>query len=124
MDYLHVALPISKVLEYRRLCMDLFQRRGILTWEWSIWGRPEFFSFLIAERDDAGEPSSLNMAETVDEVLKLAQGMGGTMEYCHGVGLKLSHLVDSDLGTGALASRRIKTVLDPNDILNPGKLFA
>jgi hypothetical protein len=123
MDYLHVALPISKVLEYRRLCMGVFQRRGILVREWSIWGRPEFFSFLIVERDDAGEPLSLNMAETVDEVLGLAHRMGGTMEYCHGVGLKLSHMMDSELGTIAPAARRIKTAFDPNNILNPGKLF-
>ena len=123
MDYLHVALPISKVLEYRRLCMDIFQRRGILAREWSIWGRPEFFSFLIVEPDDAGEPSSLNLAETVDEVLTFAHGMGGTMEYCHGVGLKLSHMMDSELGTSAPVARRIKTALDPNNILNPGKLF-
>ena len=103
--------------------MDVFQRRGILAREWSIWGRPEFFSFLIVERDDTGEASSLNMSETVDNVLTLAQRMGGSMEYCHGVGLKLSHMMGSELGTGAPAARRIKTALDPNNILNPGKLF-
>jgi alkyldihydroxyacetonephosphate synthase len=123
MDYLHVGLPISKVLEYRRLCMDIFQQRGILVREWSIWGRPEFFSFLMVEREDAGESSSLNLSETVDEVLGLAQRMGGSMEYCHGVGVKLSHLMQAELGTGAPAARRIKSALDPNNILNPGKLF-
>ena len=123
MDYLHVGLPTSKVLEYRRLCIEVFRRRGTLAREWSIWGRPEFFSFLIVEREDTGEPSSINMAETVDEVLGLAHRMGGTMEYCHGVGLKLSHLMEPELGSGAPLARRIKTALDPNNILNPGKLF-
>ena len=58
-------------------------------------------------------------------MLTMAQGMGGSMEYCHGVGLKLAHLLDAELGTGGMsAARRIKKALDPAGILNPGKLWA
>jgi alkyldihydroxyacetonephosphate synthase len=44
------------------------------------------------------------------------------MEYCHGVGLRLAHLMASELGAGLEALRRIKGALDPDGILNPGKL--
>ena len=61
-------------------------------------------------------------ADTVDEVLTLAQEMGGTMEYCHGVGIKLAHLMEREMGAGITVFRRLKGTLDPNNILNPGKL--
>ena len=60
--------------------------------------------------------------ETVDAVLRLAQQMGGTMEYCHGVGLKLSHLVLEEWGSRLDTARRIKRALDPHNLMNPGKL--
>ena len=122
MDYLHVALPAGRVLEYRRACERLLAKEGVAVREWSVWGRPEFFSFLITGSGDA-EDGADSLSRTVDSVLALAQRMGGTMEYCHGVGLKLAHLVDAELGTGMSAARRIKKALDPGGILNPGKIW-
>ncbi|MCH8827487.1 MAG: FAD-binding oxidoreductase, partial [Chloroflexi bacterium] len=52
---------------------------------------------------------------------RLAQQMGGSMEYCHGVGLKLAHLMTDEPGIGLKAAQAIKKALDPNLILNPGK---
>ena len=122
MDYLHVAMPVSRVLEYRRKCQKILASRRVLVREWSLWARPEFLSFLIVEEDDLGGETSESMAETVDAVLGLAQSMGGSMEYCHGVGLKLGHLMEAEMGAGIGVVRRLKRALDPNGILNPGKL--
>ena len=121
MDYLHVALPVGKVLEYRRKCERLLASGGIDVREWSVWGRPEFFSFLISE--SGTDHGGAKLGRTVDSVLTLAQSMGGTMEYCHGVGLKLAHLMEAELGTGMSAAVRIKRALDPAGILNPGKAW-
>ena len=106
MEYLHVAIPPSKVLEYRRRCAKLLLQAGVPVREWAIWGRPDLFSLLIAEPSGSGDASWEVMARVVDEVLSLAQEMGGTLEYCHGVGLKLGHLMERELGPG-LASDRI-----------------
>lgn len=124
MDYLHVALPISQVLEYRARCLSIFARNRIHVREWSLWARPELFSFLIVQERDEGQETSLKMGQVVDEVLTLAREMGGSMEYCHGVGLKLSHLMELEHGDGLAVMRRIKRTIDPNNILNPGKLLA
>ena len=120
-EYLHVALPVSRVLEYRRQSQRILSDRKLKVREWSIWGRPEFFSFLI-EREEGDHDDSERMGEAVDQVLTLAQDMGGTMEYCHGVGIKLAHLLDREMGAGMTVLRRIKLALDPNGILNPGRL--
>lgn len=121
MEYLHVALPVSKVLEYRRRCQELLGESRAIVREWSLWARPEMLSFLFLEEDDAGGQTSSDMGEVVDRTLTLAQDMGGTMEYCHGVGVKLAHLMERELGSGMNAARKIKRALDPKNILNPGK---
>ena len=43
-------------------------------------------------------------------------------EYCHGVGVRLAHLMDRELGYGLEVMKRIKEALDPDNIMNPGKL--
>ena len=122
MDYLHVALPASKVLEYRGRCQEILAGYPISVREWSLWARPEFFSFLIAPDDSLDASASDDMAQAVDRVLSLAQDMGGSMEYCHGVGIKFAHLMERELGSGMDLLRQIKKALDPKGILNPGTL--
>ena len=55
-------------------------------------------------------------------MLELAQDVGGAMEYCHGVGLRLAPLMRREHGSGLAVLRRLKRELDPNAIMNPGKL--
>ncbi len=121
-DYLHLALPASRVLEYKRKAGELLAEQGISVAEYAIWSRPELFSMLILPQ--SGDPSEARqrLARSVDRVLKLGQDMGGSMEYCHGVGVKLGHLLAREMGEGHQAIRRIKQTLDPNNIMNPGKL--
>jgi alkyldihydroxyacetonephosphate synthase len=47
---------------------------------------------------------------------------GGTMSHQHGVGLTRSTYTEDELGSGFQVLKRIKDVLDPNGIMNPGKL--
>ena len=61
--------------------------------------------------------------ETSDAMINEAIDMGGTIEYCHGVGVRLKHLLARELGDGGLhLMRSIKTALDPANIMNPNKL--
>ena len=122
-DYLHVALPLSKVLPFRRECDDILAARGARAVEYAIWTRPELFSLLLVPDGDASEPDLQTLGETVDQILILAQDMGGTMEYCHGVGIKLAHLLSREMGQGFNVAKAIKAVLDPSNIMNPGKLY-
>jgi FAD/FMN-containing dehydrogenase len=62
------------------------------------------------------------LADTVDRLLELAQDAGGSMEYCHGVGVRLAHLLTRELGAGTKILSALKHNLDPASVLNPGKL--
>ena len=129
-DYLHMSLPADRVLEYRRRADLLLEARGIQVVEYCLWSRPEFFSMLVvpsgsrrvAGRDGYDPEVRANLAAGVDEVLTLAQDMGGIMEYCHGVGIKLNHLLGREMGASREVLRNIKQALDPAGIMNPGKL--
>ena len=119
-DYLHMALPVSRVLDYRRRASELMTERGVEVREYAVWGRPELFSMLV--RPTSNRPNSVKFANTMDDVLRLAQDMGGTMEYCHGTGIKLAHLLAREWGVGLEVVRAMKLALDPANIMNPGKL--
>jgi FAD/FMN-containing dehydrogenase len=121
-DYLHLALPISRVLEYRRRCEEILSASGVKVVEYAIWSRPELFSMMVVPERGADESFRSNMAEAVEQVLTLAQDMGGVMEYCHGVGVKLNHLLAREMGVGHDVLRALKQALDPANIMNPGKL--
>ena len=121
-DYLHLGLPISQVLEYRKRSEKILSRYGVKVVEYAIWSRPELFSMLIVAEPDSGNNFRHKLAQAVEEVLTLAQDMGGVMEYCHGVGVKLNHLLAREMGTGHEVMRAIKQALDPKGIMNPGKL--
>jgi alkyldihydroxyacetonephosphate synthase len=121
-DYLHLALPISRVLEYRRQCEKILAEGGVKVVEYGLWSRPEMFSMMVVPVNGADPSNRENLSMVVERVLTLAQDMGGIMEYCHGVGVKLNHLVARERGTGHEVIRSLKQTLDPRNIMNPGKL--
>jgi alkyldihydroxyacetonephosphate synthase len=121
-DWIHVALPASKVLSFRKTAMEIAESRGVRVQESGLWIRPELFSLRLGIDDRAGSQAQLVLQDTVDELLRLAQDMGGSMEYTHGVGTKLAPLMAEEHGCGLEIMRRIKATLDPNGIMNPGKL--
>jgi FAD/FMN-containing dehydrogenase len=121
-DWIHVALPASKILPFRTAAMEIIAKRGVHLQESGLWVRPELFSMRLGTEDDGANNAQLVLEETVDELLRLVQKMGGSMEYTHGVGVKLAPLMAEEHGYGLEVMRKIKQVLDPNQIMNPGKM--
>jgi FAD/FMN-containing dehydrogenase len=80
------------------------------------------FSMRLAVMVESGDPEQRILEEAVEELLRLVQDCGGSMEYCHGVGVKLAFLMEREHGYGLEVMRQIKKTLDPNQIMNPGKM--
>ena len=120
--YPHVAIPASRVPEYRRRCREIADRAGLHVREYALWTQPELFSVALVDvgLEEGGQPGRLG--EAVDEALALAHDMGGSMEYVHGVGTRLNHLMGRELGESMQTLRDLKRALDPRCIMNPGKL--
>ena len=122
-DYAHVALPRSKVLEFRRPALAAVRRRGVSPLGFGLWTQPELVSLEMA-RPVHGDRrrAKAAVAAAIDDVLRRAQALGGSMEYVHGVGVALAHLIPEELGPGLDVFRTMKGALDPTNRLNPGKL--
>ncbi len=126
-DYLHVSLPVSRVIEYKRFADDVAAGHGLQIRETAVWTDPRLFSVYIvdpsADLDADGETGKAPaLWGAVNELLAGALRMGGGVEYCHGLGTKLAGWADHEWGDALLLARRLKGAVDPNGILNPGKL--
>ncbi|MCY0856530.1 FAD-binding oxidoreductase [Cupriavidus sp. D39] len=82
-------------------------------------------NFHVAILTDPEKPEELAEAETINRrIVERALAMGGTCTGEHGVGLHKMDFLVSEHGEDALdLMRAIKNALDPNHILNPGKIF-
>ncbi len=109
------------MLPYIERAGAIFARHGVTVREWGLWNQPELLSAVIARRTDT--PADLaEIVTAMDEALMLVQDLGGSMEYVHGAGLRYAHLMAREHGGGLDMLRAIKRALDPDSILNPGKL--
>lgn len=115
-DYLHVALPPSAVLDYRYQCLELLEAGGFTPHQTGLWDHAGLFS-LVYSGGDVEDQSEIHQT-----LLQHCQDVDGAMEYCHGVGARLVGLMAREHGEGLEVMRRLKHCLDPNGILNPGKL--
>jgi glycolate oxidase len=74
---------------------------------------------------DASDPDQRHCVEGAKEqVFQLAVGMGGTISGEHGIGIMKAPFLPLAVGPASIkAMKAIKRALDPNGIMNPGKIF-
>ncbi len=85
-------------------------------------GRPEAGT---AEADDPAarrEWTDRYYREAWDRVTRATLEAGGAISHHHGIGLNRGRFLEEDLGTSFAVLTAVKAALDPNGILNPGKL--
>jgi alkyldihydroxyacetonephosphate synthase len=86
---------------------------------WYPWGTMMYGRFIVPD----GGPEALDLHDRIwEDAVQAMLGAGGVMNDHHGVGLKLAPYMRAQHGPALDVLRRIKEVLDPNRIMNPGKL--
>jgi glycolate oxidase len=74
--------------------------------------------------DVRDEREMARVENAFEEIFETALFFGGTITGEHGVGLKKRHVLPKKVGTtGIETMKAIKHALDPNNILNPGKVI-
>ncbi|MSQ23241.1 MAG: FAD-binding oxidoreductase [Chloroflexi bacterium] len=120
--YLNVTLPVAGIAAFRTRAARGLEHHRLAVVASGLWGIPELFSFRLEHQEPDREDAQAQLDQGADDALRLVHELGGSMEYCHGVGVRLSHLMPAELGAGLDVLRRLKRALDPAWLLNPGKL--
>ena len=76
----------------------------------------------VLDLDD--ESQFRNYYSAKSEIYDFANQLGGSISAEHGIGLEKLHYLDKIVDKNSLEYMKlIKKIFDPNNILNPGKIF-
>ena len=86
---------------------------------WYPWGTMIYGRFVVP---DGGPEAAVLHDRIWEDGVRAILGAGGVINDHHGIGLKLAPYMRDQYGPALDSLRRIKEALDPNRIMNPGKL--
>ncbi|QEL26069.1 FAD-binding protein [Bosea sp. F3-2] len=117
-----VCVPISQLAECVEETKRDIEESGLIA---PIAGHVGDGNFHTQPLVDLNDKAEVERAQAfIDRLVKRALAMGGTCTGEHGVGQKKIKYLEQEHGAEALAvMRTLKRALDPQNILNPGKII-
>ena len=116
-----VAVPITAYPEMIALARKESENTGIPGYLFSHAGDGNIHLVLMWKNGDERERTIIDQVN--NHVVSKALVMGGTATGEHGVGIGKRRFMEVEHGKSLEWMKRIKSVFDPNGILNPGKIF-
>ncbi|MBI5562098.1 MAG: FAD-binding protein [Deltaproteobacteria bacterium] len=117
-----VVVPRSRIVELITGIETIARKRGLLIACFGHAGDGNVHVNVMYDGKDEREAAEAKTAVT--DVFELVLKLGGTLSGEHGVGITKAPYLGMELGQPLIdAMKSIKKALDPNGILNPGKIF-
>ena len=118
-----IVVPVSRLAETVEFIRQLESRFGLMIVPFGHIGDGNIHTdFCRNESDRAGWQERVNRA--VDELIDFVVRAGGQITAEHGIGALKKRLMKKGLGEAELRlMRHLKQTLDPDNILNPGKVL-
>jgi D-lactate dehydrogenase (cytochrome) len=116
-----VCVPISRLSECIVETQNDIKRLGIIAPIVGHVGDGNFHVTLIADKNDAEEMRRAN--EFNERLVMRALAMDGTCTGEHGIGMGKMDFLVAEHGDAVSVMRTIKKALDPDNIMNPGKVL-
>lgn len=115
------TVPRSKIPEIIEVINGLAAEYGLKIGTFGHAGDGNLHPTFLTDERNASEMHRVERA--VDDLFRRALDMGGTLSGEHGIGVTKAKFLEWELGPGGVGvMRRLKRAMDPNNILNPGKL--
>jgi D-lactate dehydrogenase (cytochrome) len=116
-----VCVPVSSYPQMVTRVEEILHERGLEGYAFGHAGDGNVHAVVLYRRDDAADQARASEANAA--MVAAALDLHGTCTGEHGVGIGKRRYMDREHGAGLVLMRAVKQALDPNGILNPGKIF-
>lgn len=117
-----ITVPRNQIANFIREARKIAEERNLKIINFGHAGDGNIHTSLMINDKDEDEKKRADQA--IEEIFKLTIKLGGTLSGEHGVGLTKAPYIDLELNQTTIeVMKKIKMALDPNHILNPGKIF-
>jgi glycolate oxidase len=117
-----ICVPRSRLPEMIRTIEAISHRLQIPIVNFGHAGDGNIHVNIMVDKSEPGQEQKAEQA--IEEIFTATLKLGGTMSGEHGVGVTKAPYIPMELDPAAVAyMKAIKRALDPNNILNPGKIF-
>jgi glycolate oxidase len=116
-----VAIPVSRLPDLLSGISAIVKKQGLPFVIFGHAGDGNIHPRVMYDRADPVQRSKVR--EVAEEIFKLSCGMGGTLTGEHGVGIAKAPFMALEHDPAAMGMMRsLKRLIDPRNILNPGKM--
>ena len=116
-----LAVPLSEIPRTVRTAREIGRELRIAVIFYGHFGDGNVHTAILIDPEDADEVRRAD--ELADRLHKLAIEVGGTVTGEHGTGAVRAQYMRAEHGDALDVMKRIKDLMDPKGILNPGKLY-
>ncbi len=116
-----VCVPISRLADCVGRANAMLDEMGLTGMIVGHVGDGNFHTTLLVDMEDAGEVARAE--DFVGRLNEVAISMDGTCTGEHGIGQGKRPYLQKELGPATRYMKAIKAALDPDDIMNPGKIL-
>ena len=117
-----VSVPRDKIADFIKLSQDSAKRHDVPISFAGHVGDGNFHPVVLTDSRD--KEHYARALACVDEIIEIALRLGGVLSGEHGIGLEKQRFLKKAMDPVAIeVMRKIKDVLDPRHILNPGKIW-
>jgi FAD/FMN-containing dehydrogenase len=118
--WIDISAPIDKIKTVYDSVRDVAEKKGLyMGCMWYINSRS--IGFILRVRVSDQDTRYLKFHKIHDDIIRRTLELGGTMTWCHGIGIKLSKYMKLEHGSNLDLMIQVKKLFDPNNILNPRK---
>jgi glycolate oxidase len=116
-----INVPISQIPEIIRRINKTAKKYQLINVNFGHAGDGNIHTNFMINKDNPDEVKRAKQA--VEEIFKATLELGGTISGEHGIGITKAPYLEMEIGKKNLSlMEQLKHLLDPNHILNPGKL--
>jgi glycolate oxidase len=117
-----VAVPLGAIPALIAGLQEIARRRGLII---PCYGHAGDGNIHVNVLYDQGLPAERQaVGKAVEEIFTLVRELNGTLSGEHGIGLTKAPYLGMELSEEVIAlQRRLKHAFDPQNIMNPGKIF-